>query len=335
MKKSTVRWPAEWEPHSRCLMTWPHREDVWGDRSLKVVQGDYAAVAKTIARFEPLLMVANPGSGKDAKRQCGENVEVVEFPVDQAWMRDNGPIFVFEDKRLIGLNFRFNGWGAKYPPWENDDALPVPLCKHLNVECRSVDMVMEAGGIITDGEGTLITTEQCLLNPNRNPKMSRSDIEAVLRERLGVKKIIWLPWGLHDDTTDGHVACVVYFAAPAKILVQTAPPDTVDGPRLRENWKILEAATDARGRKFEMIEMPLLPSLTDPGPIGIHTYLNVYSPNGAVVVPLADVPEDEEALDRLRKVFPDREVVGVPLTNIAYGGGEVDCITQPMPAVPT
>jgi agmatine deiminase len=336
MKQPAVRTPAEWEPHARCLITWPHREDLWEER-LKAVQEEYAAVARAIAQFEPVLMVANPGSGEDAKRQCGGNVEAVELPVDDSWLRDNGPIFVLEDrKKVVGRNFRFNAWGERFHPWDKDDALPDILCDHLNVECRPVDMILEGGSIYTDGEGTLITTKQCLLSPNRNPAMSQSEIEAALQESLGIRKIIWLPWGFHDSQTDGHVDGVAAYLAPAKVMLQSAPPGTPDESRFKENRKILEAATDARGRKFEIVDMPLLPDVDVGGDEGVmhHIYANFYLPNGGVVVPLAGAPEDDEAMALLRKNFPDRKVVGIPVPNVRSGGGAIHCITQQMPAAP-
>ncbi len=341
MTKPTVRAPAEWEPHSRCLMSWPCRMDLWGEK-LKTVQAEYAAVAKAIAQFEPVLMVANTGSGADARQQCGENVEVVEFPIDDSWMRDNGPIFVLEDHKIVGRNFRFNSWGEKFAPWDKDDALPPLLCDHLNVGCRPVDMVLEGGGIVTDGQGTLITTESCLLNPNRNPTMSRSEIEATLKESLGIRKVIWLPGGL-DWGTDGHVDGVVAYLAPAKVLFEWAPPDTEEGRSLRENRKALEAATDAEGRNFEIFEMPPInaPEIPyfAPGGSDEHGpffYINFYLANGGVVVSVAGVPaEDEKVLTCLRKLFPERRVVGVPVRTVEWGGGAIHCITQQVPkAVP-
>jgi agmatine deiminase len=335
---AAVRAPAEWEPHARCLMSWPHREDLWEDM-LEVVQQEYASVAKAVAQFEPVLMVANPGSGAEAQRQCGDGIEVIEFPIDDAWTRDNGPIFVVEEERLVGLDFRFNGWGEKIPPWDKDDALPEPLCEYLEVKRRPVDMVLEGGAIITDGEGTLITTEQCLLNPNRNPDMSRSEIEAVLRESLGVKKIIWLPGVVEDDITDGHVDGVVAYLAPAKVMVETASPiDKFSSwyAAVSENRVVLEAATDAQGRKFELVEAPRASALTVGGDKVYHGYINFYQANqGGVVVPLGGVSKDEKALAHLRKVLPDRQVVGVPTPVVTWGGGGVHCITQQMPALPS
>ncbi|UCF80193.1 MAG: agmatine deiminase family protein [Acidobacteriota bacterium] len=336
--QAAVRAPAEWEPHERCLMSWPHRKDMWEDM-LEVVQQEYAAVAKAVTQFEPVLMIANSGSGAEAQRQCGENVEVVEFPIDDAWMRDNGPIFVVEEERLVGLDFRFNAWGKKFPPWDKDDALPEPLCEYLEVERRPVDMVLEGGAITMDGQGTLITTEQCLLNPNRNPDMSRSEIEAVLRESLGVKKIIWLPGIVEDDLTDGHVDGMAAFLAPAKIMVETALPSDKGSSwyaAVSENRVVLEAATDAQGRKFEIVDAPPAPALNVAGDEIYLGYINFYQANqGGVVVPLGGVSEDDEALTHLRKVLPDRQVVGVPTPTVGWGGGGVHCITQQMPALPS
>jgi agmatine deiminase len=198
-------------------------------------------------------------------------------------------------------------------------------------------MILEGGSIYTDGQGTLITTRQCLLHPNRNPDMSQSEIEATLRESLGVRKIIWLPWGL-DWGTDGHVDGVATYVAPAKVLVETAPPGTQEEKWLRKNRAVLEAATDAEGRKLEIVEMPPLmpriPGLTPDGgdEPGAFSYVNFYQANGGIVVPLAGVPDsDGQALAYLRKIFPDREVVGTLAATIHWGGGGVHCITQQVP----
>jgi agmatine deiminase len=343
MKQAAVRAPAEWEPHARCLMSWPcQKHDLWEGERFKPAREEYAAVAKAIAQFEPVLMVADPGSGEDAKRQCGSDVDVVEFPIDDSWTRDNGPIFVLEDgKRVVGRNFRFNAWGEKFFSWDKDDAIPALLCDYLKVECRPVDMILEGGSILTDGQGTLVTTRQCLLHPSRNPDMSQSEIEAKLKESLGVRKIIWLPWGL-DWGTDGHVDCVVSYLAPGKVLAQTAPPGTQEDKWLKKNLAVLEAATDAEGRKLQVLKTPpIMPEIPRPAQDGddelvAFPYANLYHANGGAVVPLAGVPDsDEQVMARLREIITDRKVVGVPIPTVHWGGGGIHCITQQMPAAPS
>lgn len=330
---SRVRTPGEWERHSRCVMAWPYRKDLWGDQ-LESVQGEYAAVAKAIARSEPVLMVANPGSGAAARRRCGgNNVEVVEFRIDDTWTRDSGPIIVFDGNRRLGLDFEFNAWGRKFKPWENDDQLPVHVCEHLGIERRYVDMVLEGGAVITDGEGTMITTEQCLLNPNRNGKMSKVEQEEVLKKSFGVEKIVWLPYGLYGDTiTNGHVDGVCAYLAPGKVMALTAPGSGPDERRLKRNREVLESTRDARGRRFEIVELEEYPIIRVGGEVTTHSYINFYEANGAVIVPTAGLPEDEKALKRIRTAFPHKEVVGVSTPTLSYGGGGVHCITQQIPA---
>lgn len=330
------RFPAEWEPHAACLMAWPWSRRIWGSW-LDPIQDEVAGVARIVARFEPVLMAAAPGTAKQAQRRCGREVEVVEIPIDDFWTRDTGPVFVVDAgrSRLLGLDFVFNGWGGKYPPWENDDALPASVCEHLETPRRALQLVLEGGAVIGDGEGTLITTEECLLSPNRNPGLTQGQIEAALLDAFGAAKVVWLPHGLADDwITDGHVDGVAAFLAPARVLVQTTPGSrTPDEERLVRNREVLERATDARGRRFELVELPWYPTLRSQGELTSVSYVNFYLANGGVVVPTAGKPDDERALALLRDLFPDREIVGAPSRTLAFGGGGVHCITQQVPAL--
>src|SRR3954454_12771131 len=227
--------PAEWSQHERTLMAWPVRADLWGD-GLAQARDDYVTIAHAIAAFEPVLMVAPPAAAADARRALGGDIEVVELPIDDSWIRDSGPIFVTADNRRAGVDFAFNGWGEKFTPFDRDDALPRARLGHLCADGFSAPLVLEGCSITVDGEGTLITTEQCLLNPNRNPGWSREQIEATLRQTLGVEVIIWLPFGLAEDSvTDGHVDGVCAFVRPGAVLLQTV----VD--RSDPNWDRLEA----------------------------------------------------------------------------------------------
>ncbi len=198
-----MRMPAEWAPHDGCLMAWPTRRELWGE-VLETVRAEYAAAARAVARFEPVTMVAPPGQGEQARRRCGDGVEVVELPIDDSWLRDSGPIFVLgPDGSRAGVDFRFNTWGGKHHPCTDDDRISALLLERLNVTRVESGMILEGGAITVDGEGTLLTTEQCLLHPNRNPGLTRADIEAELKDRLGVTKVTWLPYGgLEDLETD-------------------------------------------------------------------------------------------------------------------------------------
>ncbi|WP_328787716.1 agmatine deiminase family protein [Streptomyces sp. NBC_00273] len=331
------RMPAEWSQHDGCLMAWPTREELWGS-VLTDVKEEYANVARAIAAFEPVTMVAPPGFGEDARTLCGDGVTVIELPLDDSWFRDSAPLFVLDGNgNRAGVDFRFNAWGRKHHPFDADDRISGLLLDHLGVDRIPSGMILEGGAVTVDGEGTLITTEQCLLHPNRNPGMTRDQIEAELKARLGVTKVIWLPYGgLLDTETDGHVDGVCAFAAPGTVVISLpSDPDHPDHARMRANRAVLEATTDARGRRLEIIEVPqtAFADLAD-GEIEV-SYLNYYVANGGVVVPVAGVPQDEEALAVIATAYPGRKVVGVRALAIAFGGGGVHCITQQIPAVRT
>jgi agmatine deiminase len=330
--------PAEWAPHERTLMAWPARMDLWGE-AMADAKREYAATARAIAAFEPLLMVAPPGARGEVRDACGSAVEVAELPLDDSWIRDSGPIFVTApDGRRAGVDFRFNGWGEKFVPYDSDDALPRALLAHLGIARFEAPLVLEGGSITVDGEGTLITTEQCLRNPNRNPDLGREEIEALLREYLGAEKVIWLGDGLvEDEDTDGHVDNVAAFVRPGVVLAQTvADPASPNFERLQENLRRLRSATDARGRRLEVIELDVLPATEVRGRPGVVPYVNLYIAGGAVIVPVAgdDPDRDEQVLARLAEVFAPREIVSVPGRLLAEGGGGVHCITQQVPAAP-
>ncbi|MET8966965.1 agmatine deiminase family protein [Streptomyces hydrogenans] len=334
MTTTGFRMPAEWAEHEGCLMAWPTRAELWGG-VLSAVQDEYAEVARAIARFEPVTMVAPPGSGDDARAHCGDGVTVIELPLDDSWFRDSAPLFVLDaDGNRAGVDFRFNAWGGKHHPYDSDDRISGLLLERLGVDRIASDMILEGGAITVDGEGTLITTEQCLLHPNRNPGLTRERIEAELKARLGVEKVIWLPYGgLLDTETDGHVDGVCAFAAPGRVVVSL--PDDLAHPdhvRMRANRAVLEASTDARGRSLEIVDVPQTAFAEVAGVRVEVSYLNYYLANGGVVVPVADAPQDAAALKVIADAHPDREVVGVPAPVIAFGGGGVHCITQQIPA---
>ena len=328
--------PAEWAPHELTLMAWPARLELWGD-ALGRAKAEYAAVARAISGFEPVLMVAPPGAGHEVEDACGDRVRVLELPIDDSWMRDSGPVIVrSRDGRRAGVDFRFNGWGQKFMPYDRDDAMNGALLDHLRIDRVEADFVLEGGSIAVDGEGTLVATEQCLLHPSRNPDLTRAQIERLLGDFLGIDKVVWIRSGLIEDyDTDGHVDNVAVFVAPGVVLAQTV--EDVRDPNhesLAENVERLRAATDARGRPLEVIELPVLPRTRVRGQPGVVPYTNLYLVNGAVVVPVCgdDPGRDEEVLRTLASVFAPREIVPVPGRALAEGGGGVHCITQQVPA---
>ena len=320
--------PAEWEPHEACLMEWPTRTraELWGDR-FDEAQRDYAAVANAVAAFEPVVMVCDPDQQEEARSHLGEGVEILPLPIDDSWMRDNGPIFVRDGTGRVALvHFGFNSWGEKYAPWDRDAEVPRHIASHLGMRRYETSQVLEGGSFFVDGEGTLLTTEQCLLNPNRNPSMSREQIEHGLRDYLGVETIVWLGNGHSTDRdTDGHIDGILMYVGPAKVaLLAPEDPGDPDHGNGRENLARLEAARDARGRSYEVIPFETTPP-------GVVPYLNVYLTNGGAIVPVADRPEDEQALEQVAKLFPDRDVVPVPGNCLTFGGGGPHCITQQQP----
>ena len=327
--------PPEWEPHAGCLMAWPSRKELWGER-LDEAKRDYASVARAIAGFEPVLMACNPGVAQEVRDLCGAGIEPIELPIDDSWARDCGPIFVRDAAGSVAaVKFGFNAWGNRWHPHGDDALLPDRIAAHLGMRLFKAPFVLEGGAIFVDGQGTLITTEQCLLNPNRNPDLSREEIEHGLRDYLGVTTIVWLPVGHVLDTgpegTDGHVDGVAQYLAPGRVLLE-APSDPAadayDGGQA--NLAVVRGAIDARGRSIEVVEM-------DPGSDPRVSYANHYIANGAVIVPTGGDTQDagdERMLAFLATVYPGREIVGVPGAMLAYGGGGPHCITQQIPAGP-
>jgi agmatine deiminase len=332
------RMPAEWEPHQRCLIAWPTstRAEVWGTHYGEA-QAAYAAVISAVAQFEPVLVVAQPQDAGAARSHLSSAVEVIEMPIDDSWLRDSGPIFLrAADGTLAAADFEFNSWGNRYLPYDRDALVGRRLCEYLGVPRFAAPMVLEGGAITVDGEGTLITTESCLLHPSRNPSLSRAQIEQTLKDYLSVTKVIWLVAGLgpqEDPDTDGHVDGVAAFVGPGRVLLHMVrDPRHPDFENFRENRRRLET-TDARGRRLEVVE---LDARSRPVLVGdtsiVETYINSYLANGGLVVPTAGGGDDDAAaLARLREIVPDREVVGVPVPVIAYGGGGIHCITQQVP----
>ena len=327
--------PAEWERHQRCWMAWPCRESLWGSPAeLEKARAAYASVANAIARFEPVTMVARPEHRADVRKACGSGVQVKDHAIDDSWLRDTGPSFVRDARgHLSGVAWRFNGWGGKYQPHNRDASFAASLLEDLGLPCLKAPMVAEGGAIHVDGEGTLLTTRQCLLNVNRNPGMAQSDIERILGEFLGVRKIIWLNEGLNGDETDGHIDNVVCFAAPGKLILQGCEDPADANFRIaKDNHALLAEETDAAGRRFEIIRLPL------PGPrFDAHgkrltlSYVNYYVANGGIIMPSFDDPADARARDILAAAFPGRRIIQTPALDIVAGGGGIHCITQQMP----
>lgn len=324
----TLRMPAEWAPHERTIMCWPARESMWQERFAQA-QADHAEVANAIAAFEPVLMAADPLHAAEARRLCGENVEVVEIPIDDSWARDSGPIFVTGDGERAGVQFGFNGWGEKFTPYDDDAQFATRVLEALGEPRRdATHFVLEGGSITVDGEGTLITTEQCLFEEHRNPQLAREEIEAELRAHLGIERVIWLGLGLvEDDDTDGHVDNICAFVAPGKVVLQTVTDEA--NPNYEPSQDNLRRLRDAG---LEVVELPWLPYVEGEEPTVVVPYTNFYICNGGLIVPTRGEETDADALALIASLYPGREAVAVPGETLALGGGGVHCITQQVPA---
>ena len=320
--------PAEWAPHERTLMAWPARLGLWGSQ-LAQAKADYAATATAVASFEPLTMVcADESAAAEARAALPGEVDVIVEPIDDSWLRDSGPIFVTgSDGRRAGVHFGFNAWGEKFEPYDRDAAIGGRLVELVGDPTYRSPLILEGGSICADGEGTLMTTEQCLLHPTRNPGLSREQIEQRLIDDLGVERVVWLGQGLVEDRdTDGHVDLIAAFTKPGEVLLQTVAQGNPNFDNCRENVARLQDAG------IDVVEMPHLPYTEVEGETVACGYMNFYLCNDAVIVPVCGADTDPDALSRIAESYPGREAVPVPGAVIAWGGGGPHCITQQVPA---
>ncbi|WAC28412.1 agmatine deiminase [Ancylobacter sp. SL191] len=345
------RMPAEWEPHAGTWMIWPERPDNWRQGAAPA-QAAFVAVASTIARFEPVTMLTSAGQWARARAALPANVRVVEASSDDSWCRDSGATFVTDAAGAVrAVNWRFNAWGGLYAPCDQDALIAAKMAEIGGTPRYDAPLVLEGGSIHVDGEGTVLTTEECLLNPNRNPSLTREEIERHLCDYLGASKVIWLGAGLVDDETSGHIDNLACFVRPG-VVALTWCDDPADPQHAIsvDAFERLSGRTDARGRGIEIVKLPL------PGPLyrapdeAIEdapadnayqrhaqerlgaSYANFYLGNGFVLMPLLDPRTDETARAILAGLFPDREVIGLPTREIVLGGGNIHCITQQQPA---
>jgi agmatine deiminase len=321
--------PAEWEAHAGCLMQWPSRLELWTHR-FEEACADYAVVARAIAAFEPVVMVCNPGQAQRVRDLCGQGVTPLEIPINDSWARDSGPAFVRDGTGTIKVvSFGFNAWGNRWHPHDDDDRLAAAVAARLGLDVFQAPFVLEGGSILVDGEGTVITTEQCLLDPNRNPTWSREELERGLCDYLGATTVIWLPHGHSLDVgpagTDGHIDGVAAYVAPGHVMLEApTDPASPDTGRALANLAALLATPDARGRTLQVTRI-------DPGSEAGVSLANHYVANGAVIVPADGNPDEARALAELAQLYPGREVVAVPGETLAFGGGGPHCITQQIP----
>ncbi len=333
--------PAEWSPHQATWLSWPHKRDSW--------PGKFEPVEPVMVRFVAALAAGElvrinvldeaherHVAGLLEGKANAANVRFHRFRTNDAWCRDHGAIFVTRDgddgPEGLALDFGFNAWGGKYPPWDLDNVIPPQMAAALGVPCETIDLVLEGGSIDVNGAGALLTTEQCLLNPNRNPALSRDDIEQALRDTLGVSQIIWLGDGIVGDDTDGHVDDLTRFVAEDRV-VTVVERNTADENHamLAENRERLDAVRLADGRPLEVLEIQM------PGPVEFEgdrlpaSYANFYIGNKTVIMPAFNDPGDEPARQVLAAAFPGRNVVAIDCTDLVLGLGTFHCLSQQVP----
>ena len=324
--------PGEWAAHSCCWMAWPCRSGLWADEA--ATMRDYADVANTIARFEPVRMLTPRHKLEAARVLLDDAVEVIEMPIDDSWARDSGPNFLIGGDRLAGSDWVFNAWGDKYSPYDQDARMAARILELAGADRFESWLVAEGGGVSVDGEGTVLTTETCFLNKNRNPGVSRRDVEAELCRTLGAEKVIWLPGDVQDPETDGHVDGIAAFVEPGRVLVEVNP-DKSDPhyPITQENLAAMRGQVDARGRRIEIETIEEGSYRPDTWNGGCSSYVNAYLANGAVIVPGYGYDRDAAAVETYQRLYPDREVVQVQIQSLALGGGGIHCVTQQQPAM--
>ena len=294
-------------------------------------------MVRAIAPFEPVTLMVRLEDSEEARALTQGTAEIVPAELDDSWSRDTGPTFVLENAgTLAGVDWGFNGWGLVYEGFSRDARLARHILERAGARRIVGPQILEGGSIHVDGEGTLLTTEQCLLDPLRNPHLSKADIEIHLRDTLGIETIIWLPAGLTNDETRGHVDNLCCFFRPGAVLLpRVTDPADPDAPVVAAARAVIESATDARGRKLEIVELPVPPRRVDRrGRLLALSYVNFYIANGAIVMPGFDPATDATAAGILSDAFPGREIVIVPGHGIAEGGGNIHCITQQEPRTP-
>ena len=333
--------PAEWSGHERTLLGWPSRVSAYGNaKRLEAARLAHAAVARAIAPYEKVTVLATPNDAVRAQRALGPGIELQAVALDDCWLRDTGPTWLVDGKGgRAGVAWRFNAWGEKFHPYDQDAKLAGRLLARRGESAFAAPCVLEGGAFGGDGAGTVLTTRSCVLNANRNPGMDRAGFETLAADWLGARRVVWLEGGMKADAdTDGHVDTVACFVRPGLVLAQIcADRGHRDHAVLAENRRLLRAATDAEGRRLEVVELPGPADRSADGRLLPLSYVNFAfagapGRRGAIVLPVFDDPADANAIATLAALFPERDVVPVPALDIFAGGGGIHCITQPIPA---
>lgn len=335
--------PAEWAPHRGTWLSWPHKEASWPGK-FAPVPGVFAEITRHLVSGEEVhINVADESletGARTALRDAGVPMTRVFFhrnPTNDSWCRDHGPVFLQREgpapRDELVLDWGFNAWGGKYPPYDLDDVIPTRIANEFGVPVVSPGMILEGGSIEVNGAGTLLTTEQCLLNPNRNPGLDRAGIERHLRDFLGVRNILWLGDGIEGDDTDGHVDDLTRFVDAGTVVtaVEADPRDPNYAP-LRDNLARLRGMRDQDGRPLRIVELPMPPALFEQGQRLPASYANFYIANGVVLVPGYDPDRDAVACAVLQPLFPTRRIAVIDCTSLVWGLGAIHCVTQQWPA---
>ncbi len=336
------RWPAEWEPHAATWLTWPHNPDTWPG-CLEPARREFAVFVRELAlREEVRLLVPDAEAEASARGHLEaagadrDRIVLHRVATDDSWIRDYGPVFLTRDDGVCLADFGFDCWGRKYEPWHRDDAVPAALEKTLGLPRFRADFVLEGGAVDGDGAGTVLTTESCLLHPNRGAGRTREAMEARLASWLGAQRTLWLAGGIEGDDTDGHVDDVARFVDAGTVVAAVCqdPADANHAP-LAENLRRLRAMSDAAGRPLTVAELPMPPRLDPGGERSPASYANFLLANGCALVPVFGAEQDRRALAVLRELLPGRDVVGVPCRELVRGLGALHCLSQQEPLAPT
>ena len=339
MSNSQIRRPAEWEPHAATILVWPHNRDTWPDEMLARAESVFVELLKSICCDERVyLIVSNPETRIKAESTMDglpykDNIKLLQLPVNDMWVRDYGPICIKKGSKPHFLNFRFNAWGEKYPPWELDNSLAGRIAQKLNIPETKVPLTLEGGGIECNGNGTLMTTESVLINKNRK-NGRKKDIEDYLHKYLGIAHIIWLAGGLKGDDTDGHIDNLARFIDHQSVvtLQQTRKSDP-NYEILEENYRRLKKSRTAEGHPVRITDLPIPKvSMHRPAADGTETlpasYANFYITNAAVILPLYDNRFDQQMTRLFEDLFPGRRIIGIEAADLVWGQGSLHCITQ-------
>ena len=333
------RWPAEWERHASTWVSWPHNPKTWPDK-FEPVPEQFAQFVRLLARYEPVNVLAGGEAVMQVARQLvgdSPNVRLHDIPTNDAWCRDHGPTFLVSDKDLPPalVDWQYNAWGGKYPPFDQDNLVPRRIAELQGRRRFEPGIILEGGAIDGNGRGTVLTTESCLLNPNRNAGLDREATERYLRDYLAATNILWLTGGeVAGDDTDGHIDQIARFVGPSTVVVAVCddPSEENYGPT-QQNMAELQNLRDERGEPLTVVPLPL------PRPLFVDdqrlpaSYCNFLIANGCVIVPQFGDPADEHAIAILAQCMPDREVVGSPSLDLVWGLGSFHCLTQQEPAV--